>query len=153
MKRKTRRKRRLLEQEEEDTPQQLYLSSRTTSKVLETSRASHRRGFQFHKFNYIPFFSFNFWVLCLNRDHATPDQYPIMQSFPNHAKKHKNGLSDVMKMVAVKPKLQLPTSMPTLNVKPEIDIESGKYKELNSYVTNGIWGLKLASSVVSSTFL
>lgn len=43
-----------------------------------------------------------------------------------------------MKRVAVGLKLKLPTRMPTLNVKPEIDIKSGKYKELNSYVPNGI---------------
>lgn len=58
----------------------------------------------------------------------------------------------MMKGVVVGQKIRLPTEMPILNAKSESDIEIGKYKELNSYASNGLQDLESGNSALSSTF-
>lgn len=58
-----------------------------------------------------------------------------------------------MKAATFKPKLRLPTRMPTLKAKPKIGKEIWNYKKLGSYASYGLRGLKMAFEALFPLFV
>lgn len=59
----------------------------------------------------------------------------------------------MMKGVMIKAKLLLPVGTTNSNAKPKISIETEKYKELDSYTSNGLQDLKVAIQTSSTVFV